>query len=171
MRCFLGVASIIIAISGSSKPLLKSPSDQISNTINNEQINKEASNLQKILDYFKRPIKVELQTEYDARHTQELGNFRSERIARVATRFLTCGDYRQGLARIRCSNPECRQEYFRLFSCKGFYLCPSCSQERTLLFAEYLDEQLLFTLPHRQFVFTLPKSLRVFLRHDQRLFA
>jgi ABC-type sugar transport system ATPase subunit len=31
-------------------------------------------------------------------------------------------------------------EYFRPFSCKGFFLCPSCSQKRTLLFAEYLDE-------------------------------
>ncbi len=89
----------------------------------------------------------------------------------MATRFLTCGDYRQGVARIRCVNPECRHEYFRPFSCKGFFLCPSCSQKRTLLFAEYLDEQLLLALPHRQFVFTLPKALRVFLRHDQRLFA
>jgi hypothetical protein len=50
-------------------------------------------------------------------------------------------------------------------------LCPSCSQKRSLLFAEYLDEQLLLALPHRQFVFTLPKTLRVFLRHDQRLFG
>jgi len=89
----------------------------------------------------------------------------------VTTRFLTCGDYRQGVARIRCVNPKCRHEYFRPFSCKGFYLCPSCSQKRTLLFSEYLDEQLLLALPHRQFVFTLPKALRVFLRHDQRLFA
>jgi hypothetical protein len=89
----------------------------------------------------------------------------------VATRFLTCGDYRQGVARIRCVNPKCRHEYFRPFSCKGFFLCPTCSQKRTLLFAEYLDEQLLLALPHRQFVFTLPKALRVFLRHDQRLFA
>ncbi len=30
---------------------------------------------------------------------------------------------------------------------------------------------MLLALPHRQFVFTLPKGLRVFLRHDQRLFA
>jgi len=30
---------------------------------------------------------------------------------------------------------------------------------------------LLFTLPHWQFVFTLPKALRVFLRHDQPFFA
>jgi hypothetical protein len=98
-------------------------------------------------------------------------NFRFERISRVTSRFLTCGDYWQGVARIRCVNPECRHEYFRPFSGKGFYLCPSCSQKRTLLFAEYLDEQLLLVLPHRQFVFTLPKALRVFLRHDQRLFA
>jgi hypothetical protein len=109
--------------------------------------------------------------EYDSRYAKEMGNFRLERISRVATRFLTCGDYRQGVARIRCSNPECRHEYFRPFSCKSFFLCPSCSQKRTLLFAEYLDERLLLALPHRQFVFTLPKALRVFLRHDQRLFA
>jgi hypothetical protein len=98
-------------------------------------------------------------------------NFRIERISRVGTRFLSCGDYRQGVARIRCSNPECRHEYFRPFSCRGFHLCPSCSQKRSLLFAEYLDEQLLLALPHRQFVFTLPKALRVFLRYDQRLFG
>ena len=109
--------------------------------------------------------------DYDSRYAKDLGNFRLERISCVATRFLTCGDYRQGVARIRCVNPECRHEYFRPFSSKGFFLCPSCSQKRTLLFAEYLDEQLLLTLPHRQFVFTLPKALRVFLRHDQRLFA
>ncbi len=112
-------------------------------------------------------------------YAKELGNFRLERISRVAIRFLACGDYRQGVARIRCMNPECHHEYFRPFSCKGFFplggalrrLCPSCSQKRTLLFSEYLDEQLLLALPHRQFVFTFPKALRVFLRYDQRLFA
>jgi hypothetical protein len=117
-------------------------------------------------DYFGR-----FAAEYDSRYAKELDNFRLERICRVATRFLTCGDYRQGVARIRCTNPECRHEYFRPFSCKGFFLCPSCSQKRILLFAEYLDEGLLLALPHRQFVFILPKALRVFLRHDQRLFA
>jgi hypothetical protein len=117
--------------------------------------------------------------DYDTRYAKELGNFRIERISRVATRFLTCGDYRQGVARIRCSNPECRLEYFRPFSCRGFHLCPSCSQKRSLLFSEYLDEHLLLALPHRQavqwpalgFVFTPPKALRIFLRYDQRLFG
>jgi hypothetical protein len=36
---------------------------------------------------------------------------------------------------------------------------------------EYLSEDLLLTLPHRQFVWTIPKVLRVFLRHDRELFA
>ncbi len=123
--------------------------------------------LQQVLrDHFARFAAV-----YDSRYAKDLGSFRLERISRVATRFLTCGDYRQGVARIRCPNPECRHEYFRPFSCKGFFLCPSCSQKRTLLFAEYLDEQLLLAQSHRQFVFTLPKALRVFLLYDQRLFA
>ena len=49
----------------------------------------------------------------------------------------------------------------------------------SLLFGEYMNEQLLLRLPHRQFVFTpwsghrtdLPKVLRVFLRDDRRLHA
>ena len=32
-----------------------------------------------------------------------------------------------------------------------------------------MNDQLLLRLPHRQFVFTLPKMLRVFFRHDKRL--
>jgi hypothetical protein len=32
-----------------------------------------------------------------------------------------------------------------------------------------MNEQLLLRLPHRQFVFTIPKVLRVFFRHDGRL--
>jgi hypothetical protein len=68
----IGLASIVIGIVSSSKPIqldpvdkayLKTLSDQISNTINNEQINKEAANLEKILDYLKRPIKVEVQND------------------------------------------------------------------------------------------------------------
>ena len=46
-----------------------------------------------------------------------------------------------------------------------------CSQKRTLLFAEHINEEVLLRLPHRQFVFTFPKALRVFFRHDRKLFA
>jgi hypothetical protein len=40
-------------------------------------------------------------------------------------------------------------------------------QKRTLL----LSEHILFRLPHRQFVFTIPKALRVYFRHDRTLFS
>lgn len=45
------------------------------------------------------------------------------------------------------------------------------TQKRTLLFAEHQTNEVLPELPHRQFVFTMPKALRPFFRHDRRLFA
>lgn len=39
--------------------------------------------------------------------TQKYGRFRSERIERVGRRFCTRGDYLHGVARIRCTNPDC----------------------------------------------------------------
>ena len=83
--------------------------------------------------------------------------------------FTGCADWSKGLARIRC--PDCGHSYFRPFSCKVFHLCPSCDQKRTLLYAEYLAEDLLLDLPHRQFVFTIPKILRPYFKADKRLFG
>ena len=104
---------------------------------------------------------------YDDKYAAKYGRFRLERIAEVGDHFTTCGDYRLGFARIRCLNPNCGHDYMRPFSCKGFFLCPSCSQKRTLLFAEHLTEEFLLNLPHRQFVFTFPKALRPYFRHDR----
>jgi hypothetical protein len=109
--------------------------------------------------------------KYDEKYAATYGRYRLERIQQLGERFSTCGDYLQGVARIRCTNPECGHDYFRPFSCKGFYLCPSCSRKRTILFAEHLTNEVLLKLPHRQFVFTMPKALRPFFRHDRRLFA
>jgi hypothetical protein len=109
--------------------------------------------------------------QYDEKYAATYGRYRLERIQQMGERFCTCGDYLQGVARIRCTNPECGHDYFRPFSCKGFYLCPSCSRKRTILFAEHLTNEVLLKLPHRQFVFTMPKALRPFFRHDRRLFA
>jgi hypothetical protein len=108
---------------------------------------------------------------YDEKYAATYGRYRLERIQQLGERFCDCGDYLQGVARIRCTNPECGHDYFRPFSCKGFYLCPSCSRKRTILFAEHLTNEVLLNLPHRQFVFTMPKALRPFFRHDRRLFA
>jgi len=84
-------------------------------------------------------------------------------------KFTICADWSKGVARIRCE--DCGYSYFRPFSCKVFHLCPSCDQKRTLLYAEYLVEDLLLDLPHRQFVFTIPKILRPFFKADKRLFG
>ena len=86
-------------------------------------------------------------------------------------KFILRGDYSHGIARIQCTNPDCRFEYFRPFSCKSLYLGPSCSQKRTLLFSEYRHERLLLDLPHRQFVWTVPRVLRPYFRHNRRLFS
>lgn len=48
---------------------------------------------------------------------------------------------------------------------------PLLRQKRTLLLGEYLSEDLVLQLPHRQFVFTIPKCLRVYLKHDRALHA
>ena len=113
----------------------------------------------------------EILRRYDSEFAARLGKYRREHIAKAVERFLDCGDYSKGIARIKCTNADCKSEYFRPFSCKVFYLCPSCSQKRTLLFGEYMNERLLLLLPHRQIVFTFPKVLRVFFRHDRRLYG
>jgi hypothetical protein len=82
----------------------------------------------------------ELVARYETEFAKRLGKFRLERITKAVERFLGCGDYNRGIARIHCTNPDCRAEYFRPFSCSVFHLCPSCSQKRTLLLGEYMNE-------------------------------
>ena len=119
-----------------------------------------------------------LADQYEYKYAIIYGRFRIERITEVVEKFIRCGDYSQpkvpdrvGIARIQCTNPDCKYEYFRPFSCKGFYFCPSCSQKRTLLFSQYMKDRLLLSLPLRQFVFTVPWILRPYFRHNRRLFS
>jgi hypothetical protein len=109
--------------------------------------------------------------QYESKYAVIYGRFRTERITEVVEKFVLCGDYSKGVARSQCTNPDCKYEYFRPFSCKSFYFCPSRSQKRTLLFSEYMRDHLLLSLPHRQFVFTVPRILRPYFRHDRRLFS
>jgi hypothetical protein len=82
----------------------------------------------------------------------------------VIERFIECGDPHHGLARIRCD--ACGHDYLLAFSCKTRYFCPSCHQKRVLLYGEWVEENVLERVPHRQYVFTLPRLLRpLFGRH------
>jgi len=78
---------------------------------------------------------------YLSRYASHYGRFRLARITKVSEAFIRCGDYRHGVARLQCSNPECHSELFRPFACQSFHLCPSCPQKRTLLFAEFLSHR------------------------------
>jgi hypothetical protein len=111
----------------------------------------------------------DFQAAYEQRYAVTYGRFRLPLITRAASVFSLCGDWSQGIARIR--RPSCGFDRFRPFSCKSYLLCPFCAQKRTLLVGEYLSEDLLLTLPHRQFVWTIPKVLHVVFRHDRELFA
>jgi len=86
-------------------------------------------------------------------------------VREVVYKSLGCGDLRKGFARIRCKS--CHHEMLLAFSCKGRYFCPSCHQKRVLIFGEWITEEILYPLPHRQYVFTIPKMLRPYFRFDR----
>ena len=50
---------------------------------------------------------------YEEKYAETYGMYRLERIQKFGHRFATCGDYLQGVARIRCTNPECGHDYFQ----------------------------------------------------------
>jgi hypothetical protein len=108
---------------------------------------------------------------YEEQYAKKYGRFNLDRIIGVADHFIDCGDYLKCMARIKSTNSDCGHDYFRPFRCKSFYLCPSCNQKRTILMAEHLTKEVFLCLPHRQFVFTVPKALRIFFRNDRNLFA
>ena len=127
---------------------------------------REQNVIQKIIkDHFS-----DFEKRYDNHYADKYGKYRIIRIKQAVEKFIECGDYSKGIARIKCTNPDCDHEYFRPFSCKSWYLCPSCNQKRLLLFAEHLSENVLFRLPHRQYVFTVPKILRLYFKYDRNLF-
>jgi hypothetical protein len=94
---------------------------------------------------------------YEDRYEHRAGRWRSV-TDEVVGKFLDCGVLEAGFARVRC--PNCRAEYVVGFSCKGRYFCPSCHAKRLVSWAAWLESDVLAPVPHRQFVFSLPKRLR-----------
>lgn len=104
--------------------------------------------------------------EYEKRFQRQYGFFRLV-ISDVVQKFLECGNLQQGFARIRC--PECHHEYLLAFSCRGRWFCPSCHAKIVVQFAERLKEEILYPVPHRQYVFSIPIILRRFFKYDRKL--
>ncbi len=82
-------------------------------------------------------------------------------------RYLDCGLYENGFARVRCA--ECQEEYLLAFSCKTRELCPSCAARRAAATAALLREEVLEEVGHAQWVFVMPKMLRPYFLHHREL--
>jgi len=107
-----------------------------------------------------------LRAVYADHYARRFGHWRRA-IDHAVAEFLRCGDLNHGFARVRC--PDCRHEFLVAFSCKQRCICPSCSQKRTLLFGMHVADDICQPVPHRQFVWTIPKRLRVFFRFHRDL--
>lgn len=104
------------------------------------------------------------------RHVGELrpeGRLRRLVEDKVISRFLQCGDPHHGFARVYC--PQCRHDYLLAFSCKARYFCPSCHQKRALAYGDWVEANVLAPVPHRQYVFTVPRILRASFSRRRRL--
>ena len=88
-------------------------------------------------------------------------------VEKTVERFLECGILRHGFARIRCGS--CHEEYLLAFSCKTRYFCPSCQAKRVAAFVEWVTEEILEPVDHRQLVWTIPRVLRPTFGRDRRL--
>ena len=109
-----------------------------------------------------------LEQIYDERFSKQYGFFRSY-VRQVIYRYLDCGILHNGFARVRCG--DCGHEYLLAFSCKRRHFCPSCHQKRVVEFGQWLCEEILKAVPHRHFVFTIPKILRRYFLYDRKLLS
>lgn len=104
--------------------------------------------------------------EYESRFQKEYG-FLLPVIKEVVEHYLDCGNLRCGFARIRC--PDCGEDRLLRFSCRTRGFCPSCHAKRLEEWGEWMREELLLDVPHRQVVFGTPKMLRIFFKYKRRL--
>jgi len=84
-------------------------------------------------------------------------------------RYLECSDLHFGFARVRCD--QCGHEYLLAHSCKRRHFCPSCHQKRVVQYGEWLLSNVLKHIPHRQWVSSIPKRLRIYFLFDHKLLA
>jgi hypothetical protein len=103
---------------------------------------------------------------WEERFERSYGFWRGLVDAAVA-RYLDCGIWERGFARVRCR--DCPEEFLVALSCKARGLCPSCGAKRAAEVAAFLQDEVVEDVGHAQWVFTLPKMLRVYFLHHREL--
>jgi len=91
---------------------------------------------------------------YETKHRPALGPLRPNVFTAVRN-FLRCGDLASGFLRFHCS--DCGHERLLAFTCKGRHLCPAYHQRRVRQTADWIATAVCHEVPHRQFVFTIPR--------------
>jgi len=110
----------------------------------------------------------ELEQVWDDMYKTRYGYWRTY-VMTVIYKYLDCGDLHFGFARVRCE--DCGHEYLLAFSCKRRQFCPSCHQKRVVEYGEWLLTNVLKDVSHRQWVFSIPKRLRIYFLYDRKLLA
>jgi len=126
--------------------------------------------IQQLSDYY-RCVEDNFETFiqiYDEHFSRQYGFWRPY-VEQVIYRYLDCGNLRNGFARVKCK--DCGHEYLLAFSCKRRHFCPSCHQKRVVEFGEWLCMDVVKKIPHRHFVFSIPKILRRYFLYDRTLLA
>jgi Transposase zinc-binding domain len=108
----------------------------------------------------------ELLRVWPTRFAQQHGPLRPV-VERVLRGFMRCGLVEHGFARLWCGT--CRTSVLCPFSCRGRSFCPSCEKKRQLLWAEWLQKEVLAPVPHRHVVLTMPRLLRGIFRKRREL--
>jgi hypothetical protein len=85
-------------------------------------------------------------------------------VERELAAYLRCGVLAHGFARVRCQ--ACGDEIVVAFSCKRRGICSACTSRRMADTAAHLVDRVLPHAPYRQWVWTVPKPLRLVLARD-----
>ena len=85
-------------------------------------------------------------------------------VERELAAYIRCGILAHGFTRVRCQ--ACDDEIVVAFSCKRRGICPSCTARRMADTAAHIVDRVLPRAPYRQWVFTVPKLLRLRLARD-----
>ena len=116
-----------------------------------------------------RTVQEHLETMLaEARERTEHGFGYPHFVEKKFRRYIECGQLARCFMRLRCRS--CGYERLLAFSCKG-RLCPSCRARRMHDVAFHLVDNVLPRLPYRQWVFTLPKSIRFLMARDKEVLS
>ena len=105
---------------------------------------------------------------YEEHHREEHGPL-APHAADTVRAFHRCGDLSAGFTRLQC--PDCGHEKLVAFTCKGRHFCPACHMRRVRTTGTWIASAVCREVPHRQFVFTIPRMLRGIFRKRRHLLA